>query len=216
MFILYIFFSVLVFLLPLVGYKKYKMTTLYALAIGGIVNANFFHAGNNPIECFGLPFGLDSIIYTLFAFCVFLIYIKEGRKQGYLLAISSALAVVISAAIQLIADLFTKGFNIESLKVFFIFFVSAFATIVAIVILIELLEKIKGKLNQYLLLLISMILVSFVNTLIYYSVVIALNNPVSNISQLLLTSLLGKCIAIACCFLPFYLINKIHKEKNIQ
>ena len=214
MFFLYIMFGVAVFLLTLIGYKNYKITTLYALAIGGIVNANFFHAGNYPIEFFGLPFGLDSIIYTLFIFCVFLMYIKEGRKQGYLLAISSVLAIIISAALQLFADLFTKGFNVESFRIFGIFFVSAFATMVSIIILIELLEKIKGKINQYLLLLISMLIVSFVNTLIYCPLVELISDPISNIYQLLLTSLIGKCIAIGCSFIPFYLINKFFKEEN--
>ena len=208
-------FSMVAFLLTLVGYKKYKMTTLYALAIGGIVNANFFHARNYPIEFFGLPFGLDSIIYTVFVFCVFLMYIKEGRKQGYLLAISSVVAIIISAALQLCTDLFTKGLNAESFRVFGIFFVSAFATMASIVLLIELLEKIKNKINQYLLLLISMLLVSFANTLIYCSLVELISNPVSNIFTLLLTSLIGKCIAIGCSFVPFYLINKIYKENNV-
>ena len=121
MFVLYVLFSVAIFLLTLVGYHKYKMTTLYALAIGGIVNANFFHAQNYPIEFFGLPFGIDSILYTLFVFCVFVMYITEGKKQGYILAISSVVAIIISAAFQLFADLFTKGINAESFRVFAVF-----------------------------------------------------------------------------------------------
>ena len=215
MFFFYVLFSVLLFLLTLVGYKKYKMTTLYALAIGGIVNANFFHARNYPIECFGLPFGLDSIIYTLFLFCVFLMYIKEGKKQGYLLALSSVLAIIISAAFQLIVDLFTKGFNVESFRVFGVFFVSAFATSISIVILIELLEKVKRKINPYLLLLLSMTLVSIINTVIYCGLVDLVSNPVSDVFELLLTSFIGKIIAILSSVIPYYLINKIYKEEKV-
>ena len=214
MFVLYVLFSVAIFLLTLVGYRKYKMTTLYALAIGGIVNANFFHARNYPIEFFGLPFGLDSILYTLFIFCVFVMYITEGKKQGYILAISSVVAIIISAAFQLFADLFTKGINAESFRVFAVFFVSAFATMVSIFVSIRLLEKIKEKTNKYLLLLIFMIVVSVVNTLIYCCLVDLVSNHVDNISELLSASLIGKSIAIASSFVAFYLINIILKKKH--
>ena len=67
-FVLLILISFLIYSLTVVGYKKFRQTTLYALAIGGAVNANFFHALNYPIYCFGLPFGLNNIIYPLFAF----------------------------------------------------------------------------------------------------------------------------------------------------
>ena len=79
---LFILFSIIIFLLSLVSYEKFRSTTLYALAIGGAVNANFFYAGNYPIFCFGIPFGIDSIIYTLFLFCVLLMFLKEGKKEG--------------------------------------------------------------------------------------------------------------------------------------
>ena len=63
-FIWLLLFGIFVFSLTLIGYKKYHSTTLYALAIGGVVNANFFHAEYYPISCFDLPFGIDSFIYT--------------------------------------------------------------------------------------------------------------------------------------------------------
>ena len=67
----FILFGLFIFLCSLIGGKKYRSTTLYALAIGGAVNANFFHAGFYPIDIFGLSFGIDSIIYSLFIFCSF-------------------------------------------------------------------------------------------------------------------------------------------------
>jgi len=108
-FVLFIIFSLTVFLISLVGYKNFRSTTLYALAIGGVVNANFFHSVNYPINCFGLPFGIDSVIYTLFIFCVVVMYIKEGKKEAYTLAISSIIAIMFSALMQLIAQLLSKG-----------------------------------------------------------------------------------------------------------
>ena len=124
------------------------------------------------------------------------------------------MAIIISAAFQLFADLFTKGINAESFRVFAVFFVSAFATMVSIVLLIELLEKIKSRVNQYLLLLIAMIVVSVVNTLIYCCLVDLVSNHLDNISELLSASLIGKSIAIASSFVAFYLINIILKKKH--
>lgn len=210
----FMLFGLLVFLLTLVGYRKYRFTTLYALAIGGIVNANFFHAGSYPINCFGLPFGIDSIIYTLFIFCVFLMFIKEGKKQAYLLSISSVLAIIISATFQLATDLLTIGVNMNSFKIFLMFFISAFASIIAIVILLEIFDKIKNKINKYLLLLISIFVVSIVNSVIYYPIAMLLGGVSDNIGPLLLTSVLGKLIALGCSFIAYFLINKLYENKG--
>ena len=108
-FIYFLLFSAIIFLLSLVCYEKFRSTTLYALSIGGAVNANFFHAGNYPIMCFGLPFGLDSIIYSVFGYCVILMFLKVSKREAYILTISSVIAIMFSAVMQLVADLFTIG-----------------------------------------------------------------------------------------------------------
>ena len=95
-FIFFVILGISLFLLSMVGYKKFRTTTLYALAIGGAVNANFFHAGNYPINCFGLPFGLDSIIYSLFTFCVIIMFFKSNKKDAYILTLSSIIAIIFS------------------------------------------------------------------------------------------------------------------------
>ena len=47
-FVWFLIFGLIVFLMSLICYESFRSTTLYALAIGGAVNANFFHAGNYP------------------------------------------------------------------------------------------------------------------------------------------------------------------------
>ena len=60
-----------------------------------------------------------------------------------------------------------------------------------------------------------MAIASIVNSLIYCILVELVSNPVSDIYKLLLASFIGKFIAIGCSVIPFYLINKIYKEKNM-
>lgn len=216
-FLFYIIFSLAVFSLVLIGNKKYFSTTLYALAIGGVVNANFFHAGNYPIMCFGIPFGIDSIIYTLFVFCVILMFIKEGKRQAYILAISSIIAIMFSATMQLISDLFTNGSSLEIWKTFFVFCASSLASVIAIFIMIKILEKIKNKINHYATVIVGITTVSIIDTLIYYSMAILIYGMPSNMSIYILTSFIGKLIALICGLLTlrlFNLINSVKKSKD--
>lgn len=198
----------------LIGYKKFRSTTLYALAIGGVVNANFFHAGNYPIDCFGLPFGIDSIIYTLFAFCVILMFFNEGKGSAYLLAFSSIIAIFFSALMQLIADLLSQGSSMAVWNTFFTFCVSILASIIGVIVMLEILDKIKGKFNQYILCLFGILIISIINTGIYSPLTTLINGTPANIGTLLLTSIIGKLFALIISLFVLWIINKINKPKT--
>ena len=198
----------------LIGYKKFRSTTLYALAIGGVVNANFFHAGNYPIDCFGLPFGIDSIIYTLFAFCVILMFFNEGKGSAYLLAFSSIIAIFFSALMQLIADLLSLGSSMAVWNTFFTFCVSILASVIGVIVMLEILDKIKGKFNQYILSLFGILIISIINTAIYSPLSTLINGTPANIGTLLLTSIIGKLFALIISLFVLWIINKINKPKN--
>lgn len=210
--IYFLLFSIIIFLLSLVCYEKFRSTTLYALSIGGAVNANFFHAGNYPIMCFDLPFGIDSIIYSVFAYCVILMFLKLNKREAYILTFSSVIAIMFSALMQLVADLFTIGSCFSVWKTFLNFFVSSVASLIAVWIMLEVLNRLKKKnINDYVLLIVGMLIVSLVNSLIYYSIATWINGTPENILTLLLTSFIGKTIALACSIGALYLTNKIEK-----
>jgi len=210
--IYFLLFSIIIFLLSLVCYEKFRSTTLYALSIGGAVNANFFHAGNYPIMCFGLPFGIDSIIYSVFAYCVILMFLKLNKREAYILTFSSVIAIMFSALMQLVAELFTIGSCFSVWKTFLNFFVSSVASLIAVWIMLEILNRLKKKnINDYVLLIVGMLIVSLVNSLIYYSIVTWINGTPENILTLLLTSFIGKVIALACSIGALYLTTKIEK-----
>lgn len=219
----FILFSILIFLCTLIGYKKYHNTALYALAIGGVVNANFFTAGTYPIDIFGLSFGIDSIIYTLFIFCVILMYIKEGRSQAYLLAISSIVAIMFSAIMQLVSDLLSNGSSFAVWNSFINFFISSIASIIAIVTMIELcnyLSKYKLFKNPYIITIFGILICTFINSGIYYTSVILISGVRGNyIWELLFTSFIGKTFALACSILALALylqIVKIYNKKHSE
>jgi len=208
----FITFSLIIFLASLLGGKKYRATTLYALAIGGIVNANFFHAGTHPINCFGLPFGIDSIIYTLFVYCVIIMFIQSGKKDAYLLTFSSVIAIIISAIIEFIANVLSSGFEIIFLTTLLNFIVSALASLIAVYITFKILDLLKNKANKYIILVIGLIICLVINTLIYYPLITLINSNPSNIWILVLTSFIGKFIALISSIIAFYLMNLYDKN----
>lgn len=212
-FVYFLLFSVIVFLLALVGYKKFRSTTLYALAIGGVVNANFFHAANYPVDCFGFPFGIDSVIYTLFAFCVIVMFLKEDKRSAYLLAFSGIIAILFSAVMELVADLFSTGNSLQAWKTFLSFFISAVASILAVVVTLETLEKMRKKANEYCCLIIGILIVTAINGGLYYPLSILINTSPDNLSVLLFTSFIGKFIALLCGLLTLFLLNKMERKQ---
>ncbi len=211
-FILFTLSGLVIFLSIFLGGKKYRNTALYALAIGGVVNANFFHSGLYPIDCFGLPFGIDSILYTLFVFCVAYTLIKEDRKSAYLIAFSGIIAIIFSALMQLFADILSNGASIEALNTFLGFIISAFASVVAIVVIIEVLNRLKIKINSYFLIIIGVLIATIINSGIYFPLSCLINGTPANIFTLLLTSFLGKLLTLGFSLLTFLLLNILDKH----
>lgn len=213
--LIFVLFSVAIFLSVLIGGKKYRTTTLYALSIGGVVNANFFHAGNYPINIFGLSFGIDSIIYTLFVFCIILMFFLNGKKDAYVLLVSSVVAIIFSALMQLVSSLLSTGSSTIVWTTFFGFMVSAFASLVAIWIMLIILDKLKNK-NCYFLTIIGILIATIINSGIYYPLSLLINGVPNNIGALLLSSLIGKVFAMGLALVTMFLLNKLDSKKEIK
>lgn len=213
-FLLFAAFSIGVFLLSLVGYNKYRSTTLYALAIGGVVNAGFFHAGAYPIECFHLPFGIDSIIYTLFAYCVIVMWIKDSKQSAYLLAFSSIIAILFSATMQLVADLFSNGSSWLTWSDFLFFVSSALSSAIAVIAAVEILEACKRKLSPYAALLLGISIISVLYGCIHYPVSILLNELPQDLWALLLAALIGRIVAILSALFAFFCIDRYEQKQK--
>ncbi len=206
-------FGQLIFLSLLLGMKKYRSTVLYTLAIGGVVNANFFHAGNYPIEIFGLNFGIDSIIYTLFIFCVVVMFIESGKREAYILAISGILAILFSAVMQLISDLLSNGSSWEVWSVFVGFVLSIIASIGAIVVMLEVLGKLKNK-SHYILTVVGIFIATVINSVIYYPLSLLLGGMPENMGELLLSSFVGKTFALVFAVVTLLMLRIMDKKMS--
>lgn len=208
-------FGLGVFISVLLGGKKFRSTALYALAIGGAVNANYFHSGNYPIDIFGLSFGIDSIIYTLFIFSIIIMLLQYGRKQAYLLSVSSIIAIMFAAFYELIAKILSQGYQGKVWYNFFDFLASSISSIIVIVLLIETIEFLRNKTrfkNQYLLTIVGLLIATLINTPIFYTFECIVNGTPDNILELVLTSYLGKLLAMIFALLTLYLINLYDKK----
>lgn len=214
-------FGLLLYSAVLIGGKKFRTTCLYALAIGGAVNANYFHAGNYPIDVLGYSFGIDSIIYNLFVFCVIIMLFQYGKKQAYTLSFSSIIAVMFAALYQFLADIFSNGYNLQAWRGFIDFTCSSIASVIVVFALIETIELLRNKTklkNQYILLVVGMLIGTMINTPIYYTFQSLVNGRIENITELVITSYLGKAMTIIFALIGLYFLNaydkKFHKEIN--
>lgn len=213
----YVLFGIVIYCCVLIGGKRFRSTCLYALAIGGAVNANYFTARNYPIDIFGLNFGIDSIIYNLFIFCVIIMLFWKGRGQAYLLSASSIIAIIFAAVIQLISDMLSFGYSNEHWVSFFYFLTSSFSSILAVVAVIELLTYLKNKAklnNEYLLMIIGLLLATVINTPMYYLCESLIHQNVENAAGLINTSLVGKLITILFSLLGLFLLKLYDKKTN--
>ena len=210
-----IIFGICCFLCVLIGGKKYRTTTLYALAIGGAVNANFFNAITYPIKCFNLPFGIDSIIYTLFIFCVILMYFHEGKKSAYVLTISSIVAIMFSAVMQVVAILLTKGSSAVVWLNFADFVISSVSSLLAIYVMINILELFKNqKINKYIVIVIAIVVASVINSGFYFGLSSIESGGIYNLGKMLLASLIGKTFSLLCALGVFCLLNICEKKSK--
>lgn len=213
-------FALLLFMSVLLGGKKFRSSALYALAIGGCVNANFFNAKTYPIDIFGLTFGIDSILYTLFIFCVIVLLLDQGKKQAYILSFSSIIATMLCAIFQLVSSLLSKGYSNNVWIPFFDFAISSISSVIVVIIIIELLSFFKKRNivnNQYLLLLIGGLIATLINSPTYYFFANLLNEIPLNTLEVISTSLIGKLISIGVSLLTLFTLNLYdNKSKKNQ
>lgn len=210
-FALFLLFGMGVFSLSFLGHKRYQSTTLYALAIGGVVNANYFTALSHPIDCFGLPFGIDSLIYALFAFCVMFVLLKDTRRDAYLLAASSIIAIIFSALMELFANLLSTGSSPEVWLTFAKFMLSALASAATVIPVVEWIHRLKSKLNPYACMALGIAAIACVNSIIYYVLLTAIS--AEEIQWIYVaTSLAGKGIGLLLSLLALKVLRVLGKK----
>ena len=213
-FVAFLLFGLGVFSLALAGRKKHHSTTLYALAIGGVVNANYFYAAKFPIDCFGLPFGIDSLIYGLFSFCVMVMLLQDSKRSAYLLAVSSLIAIAFSASMELIAGLFVAGSSLSLWLSFANFMLSILASAIGVIAAVEIVNRLKAKWNSYVCLALGMGIICFINNGIHQPLSAILVPPPQNLWLYIATSAIGRTLAILYGLLIFKILRALKKRNK--
>lgn len=213
--LLFTLFALFVFFLSLIGYKKFLSTALYALAIGGVVNSLYFTSNTHPIDIFGMNFGIDSIIYALFLFAVILMYLRFSKKDAIMLGVSSSVAILFAACMELVAVCLSNNITPEAWNKFYSFCFTTLATVIAFISIIFLIDFLKKKTklkNEYLILIIGMVVGSFLNSFIYFSLYGLISNlTFAQINLTLITLFIGKGISILVGLLVLFVMNLIDK-----
>lgn len=211
--ILFCLFAAGVFSLSFIGHKNYQNTTLYALAIGGIVNSHYFRAATHPILCFGMPMSIDSVIYTLFAFCVLVTLLWENRRSAYMLALSAIVAIAFSATMELASALLSGRAAPAAWKQFGVFAASILASILAVIATVESIARWKGRYSDYLCMAAGLGLLSILYGSIYYPLSYALGNAPQNLCTYIGAFYAGIGIAMVMSLGALWVLNRLRRSK---
>ena len=78
---------------------------LIAVAIGCAVNANLFNPLTAPIVVEPFTFSIEIVLYTLFMYTLVVRMLDYGNVQARTMMLTSIAAIIISAFIELMANL---------------------------------------------------------------------------------------------------------------
>lgn len=183
--------------------------TLVLVAIGTAINSNIFHAVNMPSEFHGMIYGIDSILYSLFMYTIYL----RGKKsiiQAKRMTFTTVQAILLSAVIELLAKSLNNGSVTPAILISFSnYVVSCASSILCVWSMLFLMKKLRHA-NKYLLFFLCMSLANYINSLIYYTIVVFIRKSDFGI---LFGSLLGKFICILLG-LFFYWVNENFWKPN--
>lgn len=209
--------AVISFGLWMIGEPFFKKDTYYTLAIGGAIGSNVFNISVYGFSFGNIVFGVDSIVYTLFVFCVVSCLAKYGKKEAFRLTLNTMAAIFVSGIITLIASWATVGMSFAVVWNFISFIISILATFAAIWVAILVFKKLEGKWNIYLNVLLFLIIASLVNSIIYFGVVAICNGGfASNFGYIMAGSYIGKGIALVFAMIVFAFNQLWYKKKGID
>lgn len=216
-FIFLIIMAVISFGCFILGYKYFKKDALYVLAIGGAVAANIFNIGNFPIYVGNLVFGLDSVIYTLFIFCIAVLIMDYGKKDALSLTYTALASILFAGIVQFIASWATNGIEYGVVWGIISFITSIVATYLAVISVIAFYKWAHKKINKYLMMGIIIFIASIINSAVYFGVVAIFTGGFgNNFVGVLAGSYIGKGMCILFSVAAYYLTNRKSKTEKTK
>ena len=199
----------------IIGNYFFKKDALFVLGIGSAVSSNVYNVNSYSISVGELIFGLDSVIYLFFVFCVMVAYMDYGKKTAMAITYSSMAGIMLTAIFDFFAKWATIGIAENVIWGFVSFSVSVLAIFVSIYLCVLFFEKTQDKLPILLNLGIVTALSSFINSAIYFGIMYLLGADMfGNFGGTLLGSLIGKLGTLVILILAYLVFGSLKGRKN--
>jgi len=198
----------------LVGYYFFRKDALYVLGIGAAVSANVYNVGTYGVMAGGIVWGVDAIIYTLFAFCIIVACKDYGKKTAMAITYSSMAGIMLTAFFDFMAKWMAFGFAEDLIWGFLSFTFSTVATFVAIFVAVILFEKLRDKVQCWLNMGLNILIISVINTFIYFGLMALIGGLGSNFGITLLGSYIVKFVTLIFFVEIYYLTNYLIVKKE--
>lgn len=198
----------------IVGYYLFRKDSLYVLGIGSAVSANVYNVHAYSIEVGRLVFGLDSVIYILFAFCIVVACKDFGKKSAKAITYSSMAGIMLTATFDFFAQWATIGIAENVIWGFVSFAVSVVAIYISTLVGLWIFEKLKTRLPNFLSMGLSIITLSIINSCIFFGIMYIIGADLfGSFWGTLAGSFIGKCGAIIVLLLAYEVVKLLDKRK---
>ena len=197
----------------LVGYYFFRKDSLYVLGIGAAVSANVYNVGSFGVTAGGIVWGLDAIIYTLFAFCIIVACKDYGKKTAMAITYSSMAGIMLTAFFDFMAKWMAFGFAEDLVWGLLSFTFSTIATFIAISVAVIIFDKLRNKVQGWFNMGLGILIISVINTFIYFGLMALIGGLGSNFGITLLGSYIVKFATLIFfveiyCLCRYFIIRK--------
>ncbi len=216
-FALLIIFMFVAFGLTTLFRKWIDVPTLIAVAIGCAVNANIFNPITAPIVIGPFVFSIEIVLYTLFIYTLVIRILDYGYGEAKRMTLTSVAAIIISAIIELVANLMKTGFTVETFKAFSYYIFSSVGTIIGACLMVWVTISCRKKnISSYLIIPFAIILSTIVHAIFFYGG-IALVEWRFDVYTLAMAfgSLVGKAVCIGLSILCYFINKKFWIPLNL-
>ena len=224
-FALLIIFMFLAYGLTTLLRRWIDIPTLLAVAIGCAVNANIFNPLTAPIIVGPFTFSIEIVLYTIFMYTIVVRILDYGYNDGKRMTFTSVAAIIISAFIELVANLMTKGATAETFIQFSIYVFSSIGTIIGVwlMVLITIVFR-RHKISDYIIIPVAIAVSSIVHAIFFFGGVALVNWKFDMYSAYqALGTIIGKAVCIGLSVLCYFInknywrpLNLIEKEEKID
>ena len=216
-FALLIVFMFVAFGLTTLFRRWVDIPTLLGVAIGCAVNANIFNPIKYGVEVGPFVFSIEIVLYTLFMYTIVVRMLDYGYQDAKKMTFTTVAAIIISAIIELFAEMAKQGFAKVVLKDFSYYLFSSFGTIVGVWVLVFITIKLrKLKVSDYIILPLAVAVSTVIHAFFYYGgiALVEMSGDVYTI-KMLLGALLGKAVCIALAVLCYFINKKFWVPLNL-